>query len=204
MGLSCSPEIYQMAMMDMLEGVEIIMDDILIHAVDLETFNVRLEAALQRCQECDLRLNPDKTKVGLSEVDWIGHQITDQGTKIATMKVKAILEMPSPTDIDQVRRFLGLITYLAKFVPNMSDLTAPIRVLLKKDVEFHWEEPQETSFQNCKKVLTQAPVLKYYNSKEPIVLSCDASSKGLGAVILQGGRPVAYASKALTETEQRC
>jgi len=206
MGLSCSPEVYQMAMVDMLgdiDGVEIVMDDILIHAVDLPTFERRLETVLKRCKEYDLRLNPKKTKLGLREVDWIGHKITDEGVKISENKVKAILQMPSPTSVDEVRRLLGMINYLSKFIHNLSDVTAPIRVLLKKDIAFYWDKEQEASFQMCKKILSEAPVLKFYSSTEPVVLSCDASSKGLGAVLLQNGQPVAYASKALTDAEKR-
>ncbi len=188
MGLKSSPEIYQRAMEDIfgdMEGVEIIMDDLLIHAVNMAIFIRRLAAVLQRCRENNLTLNIEKTRVGLRQVDWVGHVISEEGVKISQKKVAAIISMPTPRDIDQVHRLLAL------------------RLLLKREVAFHWEDAQQKSFDDCKQCLTEAPVLRYYNTKEPVVLSCDASSKGLGAVLFQGGRPVCYASKALTEIYQR-
>ncbi len=206
MGLKTSPELFQRAMMDLfgdLPGVEIVMDDLLVHAPDMSTFIQRMVAVLDRCRQYNLKLNKKKTVVGVEEIDWVGHTLSKEGVKISRQKVKAILDMPPPVSTDQVHRFLALLTYLHKFIPNMSQLTAPLRELLKKDVDFYWDKPQQDCFIACKRVLTQAPVLRYYSVKEPVLMSCDASSKGLGAVIIQGGQPVGYASKALTETEQR-
>ncbi len=205
MGLKSSLEIYQRAMEDIfgdMEGVEIIMDDLLIHAVNMAIFIRRVATVLQRYRENNLTLNLEKTRVGLRQVEWVGHVISEEGVKISQKKVAAIISMPTSRDTDQAHHLLALMTYLHKFIPNMSQLTAPLRLLLKRGVAFHWEDVQQKSIDDCKKCLTEAPVLRYYNTKEPEVLSCDASSKGLGAVLFQGGRPVAYASKALTETEQ--
>ena len=98
---------------------------------------------------------------------------------------------------------LGMINFLARFAPNLSEVTSPMRQLLRKQAKFIWDSPQQESFQMVKDILTQTPgpVLAYYDpSKEP-VLQVDASKYGLGATLLQEGRPLAYASKALTPTE---
>ena len=208
MGVSSAPEIYQRAMSEMFcdfEGVEIIMDDILIHAPTLELHNKRLTLVLQRCRDRNLKLNPRKTKLCAAEVEYIGHKLTADGVKISDEKVRAVLEMPEPASIAKVQTLLGMVTYTCKFLPHLSSVTEPLRQLIKesnaKDFVFHWDEVHRQAFAELKKLMTSAPVLKYYSLDEPITISCDASQSGLGAVLMQGGRPVAYASKALTNAE---
>ena len=103
----------------------------------------------------------------------------------------------------ELQHFLGFVQYLAKFLPNMSEVSAPLRELLHKDIEWYRDIQQENSFQTLKKMCVNAPVLAYYDKTKPIVLTVDSSSKGLGADIMQEGKPIAYASCALTETQQR-
>ena len=102
-----------------------------------------------------------------------------------------------------IERLLGVINYVGKFIPNMSAVTHPIRELLRKDVQFNWSWEQSDAFQKVKKLLSEAPVLAFFNVKKPVTVSCDASQYGLGAVLLQDCQPVAYASRALTDTERR-
>ena len=96
-----------------------------------------------------------------------------------------------------------MIQYLAKFIPNLSEISAPLRTLLQGETEWHWDEPQRVSFETLKQLITGAPTLKYYDVNKAITLSVDASSEGIGAVILQDERPVAYGSRALTDCQQR-
>ena len=95
-----------------------------------------------------------------------------------------------------------MTTYLAKFIPNYSQVAAPLRVLLEKDTEWHWSHPQETSFQELKRLITHSPVLKFFDPHKPTTISVDASSKGIGAVLLQEDNPIAYASKSLTTCQR--
>lgn len=97
---------------------------------------------------------------------------------------------------------MGLVTYVGSFIPNLSDKTLPLRELLKKDIEWHWDERHNECFSNLKTCLTKRPILQYYSMNIPIIISVDASSTGLGACLMQNGHPVCYASKALTKTEQ--
>ncbi|PFX34153.1 Transposon Tf2-9 polyprotein [Stylophora pistillata] len=106
--------------------------------------------------------------------------------------------MPTPANREDVRRFLGVLTYLSKFIPNMSLKSAPLCQLLQKDVEWSCEQVEDDAFTSLKTSISSAPVLKFFEPKEPVTLSVDASSKGVGAVLLQNDRPAAYASKALT------
>ena len=209
MGIKSAPEIYQRAMSDTfsdLEGVEVIMDDILLHGPTLEVHNERLKKVLERCRERNLKLNRAKTKLCRDEVSYIGHCLTKDGVKIAEDKVKAVEEMPEPTSIAEVQTLLGMVTYTCKFLQNLSSITEPLGDLIKEANQpgfiFHFDEVHMETVKNLKKLMTTAPVLRYYSLTEPIVLSNDASQSGLGSVILQGGRPVAYASKSLTAAEQ--
>ena len=97
---------------------------------------------------------------------------------------------------------MGMVNYLQKFAPGLSEHTTPIRILLKDDAEFAWEESVEGEcFKPVKAVIGSAPVLKYFDPSVEAVLQCDASQHGLGACLMQNGQPVAYASRSLTETD---
>ena len=131
--------------------------------------------------------------------------LTENGVEPDEAKVKAINKMEAQTDKNGVGRLLGTVNYLGKFIPNLATLTKPIRELLKKEVEFQWSFEQQKAFQNIKDTLAmdEGPVLKFFDVSKPVTISCDASPTGLGAVLLQHGYPVAYASRSLTETESR-
>ena len=135
-------------------------------------------------------------------MDYMGHVFTDSGLKPDISKIAAIDKMPAPTDVQGVQRILGTVNYLAKFVPNMSEITAPLRALIHQDVEFVWDTHHTECFDKIKKLLREAPVLKYFDCRKPTVLQCDSSQSGLGCCLMQEGHPVAYASRALTPTEQ--
>ena len=118
------------------------------------------------------------------------------------MKIKAVIDMPKPQDKKGVERLLGTVQYLSHFLPKLSDVAKPLRQLTEKEVVFTWQQQQEEALNTIKHLLTSSPVLKYYNVDEDVTLQCDASDKGLGAALLQGGQPVAYASQALAKAEQ--
>ena len=113
--------------------------------------------------------------------------------------------MPEPSSIAHVQTLLGMVTYTCKFLPNLSTVTEPLRCLIKESHEhgfrFHFDEVHRNAVAELKKLMTEAPVLKYYSDDEPITISCDASQGGIGAVLMQNGRPIAYASKSLTSAE---
>ena len=109
--------------------------------------------------------------------------------------------MPRPEDKKGIQRLLGTLNFLSRYIPNLSTLTHPIRSLLEKHVPFTWTVTHDTAFDNIKQVLSSKPVLGFYDVNKPITLAADASCHGLGACILQDGRPIAYASRALTNTQ---
>lgn len=99
--------------------------------------------------------------------------------------------------------FMAMVQYLAKFIRNLSKISAPLRNLLQGDTEWHWQESQQRRIELLKKLITEAPTLKCYDVNKAVSLSVDASSDGIGAVILQEGQPVAYGSRALTDCQRR-
>ena len=132
----------------------------------------------------------------------MGHIFSTQDLEADPEKVNAVSLMQCPTDVQGVQRVLGVANYLAKFTPKLSTVCEPLRRLLDKDSVFDWFPQHETAFSRIKELITQAPVLQYYDVNKEVSLEWDSSEVGLGAVIKQGGRPIAYASRALTKTER--
>ena len=118
-------------------------------------------------------------------------------------KVKAIREMPVPQDKKAVQRFLGMVNYVGKFIPSLSEETAALRQLTLNEVEWHWSYEQSAAFNKLKKLITSDPVLRIFDPKLPVVVSVDSSQNGMGAVLEQNGHPIEYSSKALTPTQER-
>lgn len=133
----------------------------------------------------------------------MGHLLTSEGIRPDPAEVQAITEMPKPKDMKAVQRFVGFVTYLAKFVPHLSETIEPLCRLTTKDAVWTWQSQQEDAFQKVANQITNQPVLKYYDVNKELTMQCDASDVGLGAALLQDGMPVVYASRALSQTEQR-
>ena len=128
---------------------------------------------------------------------FIGHILTDEG-----LKVEATMKMPAPTDIPALKQILGMVGYLAKFLPHLSKVCEPLTQLDRKDVEWCWLKQHQDVLTKIRELIAAAPVLAYYEVKREVTIQCDASQSGLGAVLLQEGRPVCYSSRPLTTTEE--
>ena len=111
--------------------------------------------------------------------------------------------MPPPDNVSALQRFLGMVTYLSKFVPQLSELTGPLRELTHDNVAWCWLEQHKIAFNQIKDKLANSPTLRYFDVNKPVTLTCDASKFGLGAACLQDGAPVAYASRTMKDHEQR-
>ena len=155
------------------------------------------------CEEHGIKLNPDKCQFNVSEIKFLGHMISADGLKADPEKIEAILKMKTPADVAVVGRLRGTVTYLARYVLKLSEVMLPITVLTHKDVEWSWCEPQEKAFKKLKKLLTESLILVYYDHKSELVNKCDASAYGIGAALMRKGKPLAYASHALTDAESR-
>jgi transposase InsO family protein len=204
-GIKSAPEVWQRTasqIFDGLEGAAVIMDDVLVWGKDMQEHNERLRATLQRASDAKLTLNKTKCKVGVPEVLYMGHVLTENGMRVSEDRIKAIVDMEPPTTVTELQRFLGMINYVGKFIPNLAARTKPLRELLEKKVAWNWQHEHQKCMDDLKQVLVEAPVLGYYDLKEPVTVSVDASSFGLGGCLLQNGRPVAYASRSLNSAER--
>lgn len=120
-----------------------------------------------------------------------------------TDKCDNIKNKPSPTNRTELQSFLGKIQYMSQYIPNMSERTAPLRGLLKKDSSWEWTQSHETVFNKLKDDIHKNLCLTYFDPRKPTTIEVDSSLNGLGAAITQEGRPIAFASKSLTDTEKR-
>ena len=137
------------------------------------------------------------------EVEFLRHLITSEGLKPDPGKIDAILKMERPSSVQEIQRLNGTVNYLARFLPQLSAVMQPLMILTIKEQDWAWGVEQEKSFNDVKDLVTQAPVLTYFDVNKPLALQCDSSEKGLGAALMQDGRPVVYASRALRDAETR-
>ena len=162
-----------------------------------------LKKLMHRCTERNIKLNNAKAQFKRDSVIFMGHKMTTEGTQADENKVKAILEMPPPTDILGVRGFCGMIQYLARCMPDMAIDLEPIRVLTRQHTDWNWSKDCEDAFKTVMKKITTAPMLAYFNAEKELVLQVDSSQDGLGVALMQEGKPIEYASISLTSTERR-
>ena len=205
-GTSVSAEIFQRKLLEALDGlpgIVCIADDVIIHGKDEEQHDHHLTLFLQRCSERGIKLNENKLVLKKSEVTFMGHRVTCDGLQSDPEKIRAITHMKEPKDVPELRRFLGCINYLAKFLPNLSETLSPLLNLLKKDVGWNWSSTQQDAFDKAKLLVTSTPVLTFYDPGKELLLENDASEYGLGSALYQNGKPIAFSSRSLTETETR-
>ncbi|KAL2081888.1 hypothetical protein ACEWY4_021706 [Coilia grayii] len=209
-GITSAPATFQRAMDQVLQGlsnVHCYLDDILITGQDRDQHLKNLDAVLGRLEEFGLRLQKEKCEFFKDSLEYLGHVIDAQGLHKSPEKVRAIVEAPAPTDVSQLRSFLGLINYYSRFIPNLSSILSPLNALLCKGKQWRWSSECATSFKQAKEQLLSQSVLTHYDPKLPIRLACDASPYGLGSVIshvLPNGqeRPIAFASRTLNKAER--
>ena len=205
-GLACAQDIFQRMMdqiLDRCEGAIGIADDIVIHGKDDEEHDRRLHHFMRVATEHGLVLNKTKCEVKCNSVKFFGCRYDKQGVHPDPSKVSAIKQMPAPENKGELQSFLGMVTYLSPFIPSLSSHTAPLRGLLKNDIEYTWNATYQAAFDKLKSMVCEDTTLRYFDPKKPVVIQVDASGKGLGAALIQDEGPVAFASKALTPTEQR-
>ncbi|KAF8045589.1 hypothetical protein N665_4664s0001 [Sinapis alba] len=183
------------------EFVIIFIDDILVYSKSKEDHERHLRAVLGQLREQQLFAKLSKCSSWQKSVGFLGHIMSDQGVSVDPEKIKAIQEWPRPKTATEVKSFLCLAGYYRKFVKGFDSLAQPMTQLTGKDVKFVWSEEFEKCFSALKDMLTGAPILVRPEADQPYVVYTDASITGLGCVLTQHGKVIAYASRQLRKHE---
>jgi len=210
-GISSAPETYQNVIqqtLSCLPGVVNMSDDIVVHAATKAEHDVRLNKVFQRLQESGLTLNKEKCIFSANEIEFLGHKLSSAGIEPGKAKVRAVVDAIEPKNAAEVYSFLGLVSYVSKFIPQVAYVSEPLRKLTRNGVKFEFGPEQKKAFRELKEKLADYKTLGYFDPKsEKTQVIADASPYGLGAVLVQvqNGTPrvIMYASRTLTGAERR-
>jgi hypothetical protein len=208
-GLTNAPATFQAAMNHIFgpmlnKFVLVYIDDILIYSKTAEEHQQHLRQVLQVLRDHKLYAKLAKCSFGRSEVNYLGHIVSAEGVKVDPRKTAAVVNWPRPQGLSEMRSFLGLATYFRKFIRDFARLAQPLHWLTRKKVPWFWGAMHQQAFDAIKQALTEAPCLAFPDFEQPFEVHTDASIQGLGAVLYQKGRPIAFESRRLTPAEQNC
>ena len=211
-GLTNAPATFQRCMDIVLSGLKwnqclVYLDDVIIFGKDLNEHNQNLVNVFNRIQNANLTIKPSKCAFAVQELRFLGHVVSGQGIRMDPQKIGSIKDLPSPTNVTEIRSFIGAASYYRRFVKDFSKIAEPLTRLTKDKVEFKWTEEQQEAFEKIKQCLITQPVLCHYNPALPIELRTDACGYGLGAILLheypdKTKRVIAYASRLLQNAEK--
>ena len=202
-GVSSAPGIFQRTMESLLNGIPytgVLPDNILISGSTDEEHLQNLEEVMKRLSEAGLRLKRSKCRFMQPILECLGYRVDKTGIYPVKAKVQAVQEAPAPTNVTELRAYLGLLNFYGKFLPNLSTELEPLYRLLRKNQRWKWNTEQVRAFNRSKILMQSATVLVHYDIEKKLIVSCDASPHGIGAVLshemLDGSeRPIAFASR---------
>ena len=209
-GISSAPGIFQRVMEGLLadiKGVVVYLDDILITGPTEEQHLATLETVLRKLEDAGLKLRKEKYVFQSPSVVYLGHRIDAQGLHPVEDKIRAIRDAPQPSNITELKAYLGLLSYYSKFLPNLSTEMEPLYRLLKHAQPWTWSTQQQKAFERSKQLLLSSKVLVHFDPRKEIRLACDASPYGIGAVLSHvfsdgSEKPVGFVSRSLTKSER--
>lgn len=210
MGLKNSPSTFQRVMDNVLKDLQnevclVYLDDIIVFSTSLQEHMVNLEKVFKKLRESNFKIQLDKSEFLKLETEFLGHVITTEGVKPNPNKIKAIANYPLPKTITEIKRFLGLLGYYRKFIPDFARITKPMTQCLKKGSKITLDQNYINCFNHCKTLLINDPILQYPDFDKEFLLTTDASNVAIGAVLSQGpvgsDKPIAYASRTLNTSE---
>lgn len=210
-GVKACPGIFQRLMTSLLagiRGVAVLIDDIIVSGRTMLEMQDRLDLVLERIEQAGLRLNKHKCRFGKEKVEFLGFVIDSVGIHPAPSKIESIRNTPEPKDKRELQAFLGLYNFYERFIPHKATLLEPLHRLLDKSQPWKWTEREQSSFETAKRLLTFDLTLAHYDAEKSLVLTCDSSEYGVGAVLsheTEDGqeRPIAMASRTLHAHERR-
>lgn len=209
-GLSSAPETFQRTMEFItrsLTGILVYIDDILVFGRTVRDHDEHLKRLLARLEYYNVRLNNEKCEFRLRELEFLGFHLSSSGVCVSESKVKAIRDCKAPKTAEELSSFLGLISYVSKYIPHLSTLALSLNVLTRKGSKYQWMCHHEEAFNKLKDIISRRESLALFDPNCPTFLFTDASPVGLGAVLVQSQngqhRICAYGSKTLSDTERR-
>lgn len=205
-GIKSGPKVFQRKNNEVFSGLEntfIYMDDIIVIGKTRDEHDTALLAVLERAKRQNVRFNKEKLKIAVDKVKYLGHVFSEDKVEPDRDRIEAIKQMSEPHNKSDLQTFLGVINYMSEFISNLSELTAPLRELLKKNTIFKWTDTHTQAFSKIKQAILDAPILVPFDETKDIEIQADASIGGLGCNIMQDGKPIAFASRTLTDTERR-
>ena len=199
-GISSAPAIFQRLMDTLLQGLPkvcVYLDDILVAGVDEADHLNNLTKVLDKLEEAGLMLNESKCVFASSSIEYLGHIIDGQGLHSSPTKVEAVERVPAPSNITELKSFLGLINYYHKFPPQFSTTLAPLYQLLCKDSKWQWTKTHDQTYQKAKELLQSSSLVGHFDPQKPLILSYDTSPYGIGALLAHrmpdnSEKPIAY------------
>lgn len=210
-GVSAAPEKYQHILsqvLDGIEGVQNLHDDICVFGRDEDDHDRALHMVMKRLKDKNLTLNKEKSVFKMDKITFMGHVLSKHGIGPTKERVKSLQDAERPTNASEVRSFLGIVNFSARYIPDVASLSEPLRKLTKKNVPFKWGTEHEKSFQQLKSSLVDEPTLGHFRldaSKTQLI--CDASNVGLCGILVQEyqgeKRVISYASRSLSDAEKK-
>ncbi|KAK3917306.1 Transposon Ty3-I Gag-Pol polyprotein, partial [Frankliniella fusca] len=188
---------------DLKPYVFVYLDDIIMISKDFDNHLALLEKVLSRLEGAGLTINFEKSKFCRDELKYLGYVVNRDGLQVDPEKVEAIVKLTPPQSVTALKRFIGMASWYRRFVQNFASIMSPLHALTKKGVKYEWSEECQAAFDSIKLKLTTAPVLACPDFSKRFDLFCDASGEGLGCVLGQEGRVIAYASRSLTKAERK-
>ena len=214
-GLVNAPATFQRVMQKVLQDLVpnvclVYLDDVIVLGKTIEEHLSNLEKVLIRIKQVELTLKPSKCYFLRPEVQYLGHIVSAEGTRTDPTKVSQVLSWPRPSNLEELRSFLGLASYYRKFIQGFAQITEPLMRLTRKDVIFQWDQQCEDAFLSLKEKLCSAPILKFPDTTDHggmFILDTDASDTSIGAVLSQidsdgRERVIAYGGRALNKSER--
>lgn len=208
-GISPAPSIFQRVITRILNGLPVLiyLDDIIVSASTEEEMKDLLTKVFQRLSEYNLKVNQEKSQYFLSKVTYLGHVITADGIEPDLKKIEAMLNAPAPTSVTELKSFIGMVEHYSKFIPELNTEMAPMFVLTRKGCKWGWTEEFQQTFEKVKEAIARYQLLTHYDPDKSMVLSVDASDKGMCGVLshLEDDieKPILFFSRVFTETEKR-
>ena len=176
-------------------------DDVKVQGSTEECHDIHLLETVEQACKAGLKFNPNKCCIKKREIEYLGRIVNPQGVKPCPKKVKSTAMLAAPKDKQELQSLLGTVNFMSTFIPNLTKKTHLLRSLLKRDVHFLWTSDMQKKLATIKNEIPNAVRLTHYEPNKSAVIETDAPLKGLGAVVIQDGKPVRFLSKALTPAE---